>query len=91
MISAALVAFVAACATAEQVDIDPVVDNSKADGHHIRLHLIDHHKMDVEEPSDLAFHDGTLYAVSDQHSNVYTIDPDNGYPIETLDIKGNDV
>jgi uncharacterized protein YjiK len=90
-ISACLVAMASACAAADQVDIDPFVDNSKADGHHIKLHLVDHHKMDVDEPSDLAFSGGKLYAVSDQHSNVYEIDPDDGDPVNKLDIKGDDV
>lgn len=90
-ISTVLVTFVAACAGGAAVDIDAYVDNSKADGHPIKLHVIDHHKMDVDEPSDLAFYDGKLFAVSDQHSNVYEIDPEDGDPVGKIDIKGNDV
>ncbi len=79
-----------ACATATATEIDPFIDNSKADGHHVRLHLVDHHKLDVDEPSDLAIYDGRLFTVSDQHSNVYEIDRD-GDTLAKIDIKGKDV
>ncbi len=89
LISALLVTF-AACATAEDVDIDPYIDNSKADGHKIKLHLEDRHRLDIDEPSDLAIFEGKLYTVSDQQSHLYQID-DDGDIKDELDFEGSDV
>ncbi|MEO8704344.1 MAG: SdiA-regulated domain-containing protein [Kofleriaceae bacterium] len=72
------------------VEIDPFIDNDKADGHSTKLRLLDHHKLDVDEPSDLTFANGKLYTISDQHSKIYEIDGD-GDTQKTIDITGNDL
>jgi len=72
------------------VEIEAFIDNSKADGHSIKLHLDDDHKLDIDEPSDLAIRDGKLYTVSDQHSRVYRISNDGDIKDE-LDIQGDDI
>jgi uncharacterized protein YjiK len=89
MICAALVTS-GACATAMDVEIEPFIDNSKADGHSIKLHLHDRHKLDVEEPSDLAILDGHLYTVSDKRSKIYRISHDGDIK-EEIDVEGTDI
>lgn len=90
-ISALLAILVApACATAEDVDIEAFIDNSKADGHSIKLHLDDKHKLEVDEPSDLAIHDGHLYTVSDKRSKVYRISHDGDVKDE-MNVEGTDI
>jgi len=84
------VASLSACATAADIEIDAFIDNSKADGHHLKLYLTDHHKLDIDEPSDLAIFGGRLFTVSDRHSNVYEIDRD-GDRLDKIGIKGDDV
>lgn len=76
--------------TAEQIDIAPSHDDSKADGLAKHLKLRDDHRLHVDEPSDLTFADGALYTVSDRHSNIYRID-DDGDVKDTLGIRGTDL
>lgn len=76
--------------TAEQIDIAPSVDDSKADGLAKHLKLQDDHRLHVDEPSDLAFADGTLYTVSDRHSNIYQID-DDGDVKDEIGVRGSDL
>lgn len=78
------------CAVARDTVIEPFVDNSKADGHSIKLHLEDDVGLDVAEPSDLAIKDGHLYTVSDQHSTVYRISR-RGNTKDKLDVAGRDI
>jgi uncharacterized protein YjiK len=86
----ALVTVVTACATASVDEISPFVDNTKADGHAIKLKKLDRHHLDVEEPSDLALVDGALFTVSDAHSKIYELSPD-GDTLANLDIEGHDL
>lgn len=87
--SALLVALVGACATAD-VEIEAFLDNSKADGHPIKLHPADDFKLEVDEPSDLTISDGHLYTVSDKRSKVYRISRDGDVKDE-LNIQGDDI
>jgi VCBS repeat-containing protein len=86
----ALSVMLAACATSPPVDIEPDEQSSKADGMAAHLHLLDDHRMDLDEPSDLAFADGKLYAVSDAHSKIYEVD-DDGDVQDVTDIQGADL
>src|ERR1044072_3278290 len=79
-----------ACASADSLPIDPFIDGNKGDCHPARLHEVDHHKLDMDEPSDLVIVDGSLYAVSDRHSKIYEVQPD-GDVDEYLDIDGSDL
>jgi uncharacterized protein YjiK len=74
------------------VEIEAFIDNSKGDGHSIKLHLQDRHKIDVDEPSDLAINpaDGKLYTVSDRHSKVYRLSHDGDVKDE-IDVEGTDI
>lgn len=54
------------------------------------LHLRDDHRVDIDEPSDLAFADGKLYTVSDAHSKIYEID-DDGDVQDVTDVEGTDL
>ncbi len=83
-------ATITGCANAVDVEIEAFIDNSKADGHSIKLHLDDDHSVDVDEPSDLAILDGHLYTVSDKHSSVYRISHD-GDVKEEINVQGEDV
>ena len=83
-------AILTGCAPQGDVEIEAFIDNSKADGHSIKLHLDDRHKVDVDEPSDLAIHDGHLYTVSDRHSKVYRISHD-GDVKEEINVGGTDI
>jgi len=79
-----------ACATADPLPIDPFLDVNKGDGHPARLHQVDRSKLDMDEPSDLVLVDGDLFAVSDQHSKIYKVQPD-GDAHEYLNIDGHDL
>lgn len=79
-----------ACAAATPTEIDPFVDNAKADGHGVKLHLLDDHRLHVDEPSDLAFAGDQLYTVSDAHSKIYAIDRD-GDVEDVIDVEGHDL
>ncbi len=83
-------ATVTGCATGVDVDIEAFIDNSKADGHSIKLHLDDRHKLDVDEPSDLAIHDGQLFTVSDKRSKVYRLSHDGDIKDE-MNVEGTDI
>lgn len=76
--------------TAEQIDIAPSEDDSKADGLAKHLKLQDDHRLEVDEPSDLAFADGKLYTVSDRHSSIYEID-DDGDTKDEIGVRGTDL
>jgi uncharacterized protein YjiK len=78
------------CTAAEQIDIAPFSDDSKADGLAKHLKLQDDHRLHVDEPSDLAFADGKLYTVSDRHSNIYQID-DDGDVKDEIGVRGTDL
>ncbi len=79
-----------ACAT-EAPSIEPYLDNTKADGKSIKLHLEDRHEIDVDEPSDLAIDDdGRLYTVSDKRSKIYRLSHDGDIKDE-LDVEGTDI
>jgi uncharacterized protein YjiK len=86
---AVLFAISPACATAE-IAIEPFIDHSKADGPSIKLRLEDRHRIDVDEPSDLAVFDGQLYTVSDRHSKIYRLSHDGDIQDE-LDVTGTDI
>lgn len=90
-LSLALVTLVApACAAGDADSIDPFVASDKADGHPPKLHKVDRHKLEVDEPSDLALVDGRLYTVSDAHSKIYGISRDGDVETE-IDIDGHDM
>ena len=78
------------CAAAGSVEIEAFIDNSKADGHEIKLHLEDDFKLDVDEPSDLAMFDGHLFTVSDRHSKVYRLSSDGDFVLDILRKLGED-
>ena len=79
-----------ACAASVPLEIAPSEEDAKADGMASRLTLLDHHRMDIDEPSDLAFADGKLYTVSDSHSKIYEID-DDGDVQDVIDVQGTDL
>lgn len=81
---------VTACTTTRSIDIEADEVDGKADGMPSHLHLVDDHRVDVAEPSDLAFWDGALYTVSDRHSKIYEID-DDGDVRNTIDVDGRDL
>lgn len=85
-----LLATVAGCAVADDAPIEAFIDNSKADGHSIKLHKQDDFKLDIDEPSDLAIFDGHLFTVSDRHSTVYRISRD-GDTKDELNVQGTDI
>lgn len=89
--STLLATLVAGCAAAGDVEIEAFIDNSKGDGHSIKLHLDDDFRVDVAEPSDLAIKDGDLYTVSDRHSKVYRISTKDGDVKDELDVEGTDI
>src|SRR5262245_44514077 len=78
------------CTSPERIDIGPDEVSSKADGMASHLSLVDKHRMDVSEPSDLAFYKNRLYTVSDRHSNIYKID-DDGDVLATIPVQGTDL
>jgi uncharacterized protein YjiK len=78
------------CAQGAPGEIEPTIQNGKADGLADRLRKIDDHKLHVDEPSDLAFADGRLFTVSDRHSKIYEID-DDGDVKNDIDIDGHDL
>ncbi len=88
-----LVTLVTACA-APEAEIAPFIDTStadgKADGQSKRLRKLDRHRVDIDEPSDLTFAGGSLYAVSDSRSKIYELSPD-GDTRGTIDIEGRDL
>ncbi len=90
-IGALFATLVAGCATAGDLEIEAFIDNSKGDGHSIKLHLEDDFKVDVDEPSDLAIKDGDLYTVSDRHSKVYRISTKDGDVKDELNVEGTDI
>src|SRR6185503_19389423 len=87
----ALLVTLMACATEGPTTIEPYLDNSKADGHPAHLEYIDRARTDMEEPSDLVRVGEKLFAVSDQHSKIYEVDPDNGDSHEYVNIYGHDL
>lgn len=89
--STLLATLVAGCAAAGDIEIEAFIDNSKGDGHSIKLHLDDDFGVDVAEPSDLAIKDGDLYTVSDRHSKVYRISTKDGDVKDELDVEGTDI
>jgi uncharacterized protein YjiK len=78
------------CSHSDDTTIEPFIDDGKADGGGKKLHLVDDHKIDISEPSDLTMGDGKLYAISDSHSKIYRIDVDFDVH-DALDIEGNDL
>jgi len=80
---------VTACTQQGPLDIAADELDAKADGLPSHLKLREDHRVDVDEPSDLAFSDGKLYAVSDRHSKIYRIDDDGDVENE-LDVEGSD-
>jgi len=78
------------CSTQGAVEIAPFTQSDKADGLAQELTLLDHHKLHVDEPSDLAFFAGALYTVSDRNSNIYRID-DDGDVKDELSVRGKDL
>ena len=91
LVSTLLATVVAGCAAAGDVDIEAFIDNSKGDGHSIKLHLDDDFKIDVAEPSDLAIKGGDLYTVSDRHSKIYRISTKDGDVKDELNLEGTDI
>ena len=87
----ALLVALAACTDAGPGTIEPYLDNSKADGHPSHLEYIDRARTDMEEPSDLVRVGNKLFAVSDQHSKIYEVDPGNGDSEEYVNIDGHDL
>lgn len=85
----ACVLVVTACAATPPVEISPEGIDGKADGLARKLKLRDDYRIDVDEPSDLAFHDGRLYTVSDRHAKIYRIDDDGDVKVE-LDVEVDD-
>lgn len=81
---------VTGCTAATPLEIAPDDLDAKADGLATTLKLVDDYGMDVAEPSDLAFHDGKLYAVSDRHSKIYEIDGDGDVKDE-VDVEAIDL
>jgi uncharacterized protein YjiK len=86
----ALPALLVACAGAEPQTIEPDFDNSKADGNPARLEFVDRSRLEMTEPSDLAFVDGELYAVSDAKSKIYKVNGD-GDAKEVVNVDGSDL
>ncbi|MGE0550813.1 MAG: SdiA-regulated domain-containing protein [Kofleriaceae bacterium] len=85
------IAFAAGCAAEPSAGkIDPFVDSGKADGAGLSLALVSDHGMDLDEPSDLAFAAGQLYAVSDAHSKIYAISRKGNIKRE-IDVQGDDL
>lgn len=78
------------CATGVGGEIDAYVGGDKADGSSSRLKIVDRHRLDIKEPSDLTLVDGELYAISDVHSRIYKISP-KGRIKSTNDIEGSDM
>jgi uncharacterized protein YjiK len=87
--SALLVALVG-CTSYTPIDIPASEVNEKADGMANHLKLEDDHRVDMDEPSDLAFRDGKLFTVSDRHSKIYEIDND-GDIRDVIDVEGTDL
>jgi uncharacterized protein YjiK len=86
----ALLVAMVGCATSPPIEIAPDEVNEKADGMATHLKLKDDHRTDIDEPSDLAFRDGKLYAVSDRHSKIYELD-DDGDIQDVIDVEGTDL
>ncbi len=87
----ALAATLAGCAAPSDLAvIAPEIQTGKADQYGPTLRELDHYKLGIDEPSDLAYADGVLYTVSDSHAKIYAIDPGTGKH-DSLDIKGNDL
>jgi len=78
------------CAASDPLEIPADEVSGKADGLPTKLKLKDDHRMDLDEPSDLAFFDGTLYAVSDKHSKIYELDND-GDVQDVIDVEAQDL
>jgi uncharacterized protein YjiK len=83
-------ALLAGCTSPERIRIEPDSQSDKADGLPSDLDVVDDHRVDFDEPSDLAFWDKKLFAVSDRHSRLYEMD-DDGDIRGTQDIKGSDM
>lgn len=81
---------VSACATADPDEIDPYYESTKADGDRPKLKLIDRDRLDVDEPSDLAFAGGKLFTVSDRHSKIYEISK-GGSVRDEIDVEARDL
>ena len=85
----ALLVTLAACSSSERITIEPDEQSSKADGLPANLELVDDHRIDVEEPSDLAIDGNAMWTVSDRHSKLYQIDDDGDVKGE-INIEGSD-
>jgi len=81
---------VTACTATPPLEIAPDELDAKADGLATKLKLVDDHGTDIAEPSDLAFADGKLYAVSDRNSKIYEIDNDGDVKDE-IDVEAIDL
>ncbi len=80
---------VTGCA-ASSIEIAPDELDAKADGLANKLKLRDDHRVDIDEPSDLAFWDGKLFAVSDRHSKIYELDNDGDIQ-DVIDVEARDL
>ncbi len=78
------------CTSTAPLEIAPSEVNEKADGMATHLKLEDDRRTDIDEPSDLAFRKGKLYAVSDRHSKIYELDND-GDVQSVIDVEGTDL
>jgi uncharacterized protein YjiK len=85
-----LLVAVVGCATSNPHEITPLFESSKADGAGFRLALVDQHRVDVAEPSDLVIADGRLYTVSDRHPNIYRISR-KGNVKDVIEVGGTDL
>lgn len=86
----ALAASLVGCASTPPIEIGASEVNEKADGMPDKIKLVDDNKTDIDEPSDLAFRKGKLWAVSDSHSKIYEID-DDGDVRDIIDVEGTDL
>lgn len=75
MVTIAVAVCAVGCAADDARTLTPFTQSDKADGLPDVLTLVDHHKIHVDEPSDLAVKDGVVFTVSDRHSTIYALDP----------------
>jgi uncharacterized protein YjiK len=90
LLCSAVAAMLVGCASRTPIEIEASEVNDKADGLPTKLKLQDDHGTDIDEPSDLAFRKGKLYAVSDRHSKIYELD-DDGDVQDVRDVEGTDL
>lgn len=86
----ALLVAAAGCTTAAEDAIDPYYESTKSDGARPKLKLKDDDKLDVGEPSDLAFANGRLFTVSDRVSKIYEISK-GGDVRDEIDVAARDL